>query len=140
MNFKDEIRKKLGKPIGETSMLKTVKDDDSSGAVRGFPPTTDSRPVGKKGLSMRELVDSFPKETQPIDFQIDFVAIAKLSSFQRFFVEALKKVVPGFENVPVRGSKEVMTTKFNQNLANYKEVMTELKMVLKKRAGKLKNE
>ena len=64
---------------------------------------------------------------------IDFSYLANNSSFQRAIIEFIKRFVPGFENVKHRGSKEVMRKSFDQNANNYRNVMKELKEVLKKR-------
>ena len=64
---------------------------------------------------------------------IDFSYLANNSSFQRAIMEFIRKFVPGLENIKVRGNKEVMKQSFDQNANNYRNVMKELKEVLKKR-------
>lgn len=64
---------------------------------------------------------------------IDFSYLTNNSSFQRAIIEFIKKFVPGFENVKHRGSREIMRESFDQNANNYRNVMKELKEVLKKR-------
>ena len=64
---------------------------------------------------------------------IDFSYLTDNSSFQRGIIEFIKKFIPGFENINPRGSKEVVIQNFNQNISNYRNVMTELKEVLKKK-------
>ncbi len=64
---------------------------------------------------------------------IDFSYLTTNSSFQRGVMEFIKKYIPGFENVKVRGSKEVIKQSFNENINNYRNVMKELKTVLEAR-------
>jgi len=64
---------------------------------------------------------------------IDFSYLTTNSSFQRAILEFIKKYIPGFEDVKVRGSKEYMVTSFNANYMNYKACMSELKEKLKER-------
>ena len=64
---------------------------------------------------------------------IDFSYLTNNSSFQRAIIEFIKKFIPGFENIDPRGSKEVVIQNLNQNITNYRDVMKELKEVLKKR-------
>lgn len=64
---------------------------------------------------------------------IDFSYLTNNSSFQRAIIEFIRKYIPGFENVNPRASKNVMTKSFNKNIANYKEVMAELKLKLKEK-------
>ena len=64
---------------------------------------------------------------------IDFSYLTNNSSFQRAIMEFIRKFVPGLENLKVRANKEVMKQSFNENANNYRNVMKELKEVLKKR-------
>lgn len=64
---------------------------------------------------------------------IDFSYLTNNSSFQRAIIEFIRKYIPGFENVNPRASKDIMTKSFNKNIANYKEVMKELKLKLEGR-------
>lgn len=74
-----------------------------------------------------------PEIIIPTELGINFNRIANLSTFQRFIIEAIKISVPGFEGVPSRGKKEVMAIKFNQRIADYRDVMKELKEKFKER-------
>ena len=69
--------------------------------------------------------------------EIDFKKLASLSTFQRFIVEVVKHIIPGFRGVPSRGKKTIMAQKFNERLADYKEVLAELKERLKERENKM---
>ena len=64
---------------------------------------------------------------------IDFSYLTNNSSFQRAIMEFIRKFVPGLEDIKIRGNKEVMKQSFNANVNNYRNVMKELKEVLKKR-------
>lgn len=64
---------------------------------------------------------------------IDFSYLANNSSFQRGIMEFMKKYAPGLENIKVRGNKEILKQSFNENANNYREVMCELKIILKER-------
>ena len=134
-DYEERLDKAFGKkPTGERSMLKTVRDDDPSLAVKGFPLTTDSKPVGLKP----------PPENI-------FRKAADNTDFQRFITWIIKQVDPMFKGVTTRDNK-LMLSQINERAAianqftklvrgskmDYRECMNELEMVLKERAERLK--
>jgi len=104
-------------------------------------------PIGEKDRNSNEsslgIISSSTGETSStdskpiIDFSyIDWSYLSDNSSFQRGIMEFIKKIVPGLENIEVRGSKEVMAKSFSQEKRNYINVMSEFKSKLEK----IKNE
>ena len=78
------------------------------------------------------LVESLLPKGNTLD--IDFSRIANLSSFQRFFIEAIKQVFPNiFKSVDPRASKEKTAEQFNKRKAYMKDCMTEFKGLLEKK-------
>lgn len=75
-----------------------------------------------------------PAASKPIiDFSyINWSYLANNSSFQRGVMEFIKKIVPGLENIEVRGSKDAMAKSFSQEKKNYINVMSEFKSKLEK--------
>lgn len=83
---------------------------------------------------MYEVATSRLKPGEMLD--IDFNRIANLSSFQRFFIEAIKQVFPNvFKSVDPRASKEKTAEQFNKRKAFMKDCMTEFKGLLEKEGG-----
>lgn len=63
---------------------------------------------------------------------IDWSYLSDNSSFQRGVMEFIKKIVPGLENIEVRGSKVAMAESFSQEKSNYINVMNEFKSKLER--------
>ena len=84
-------------------------------------------------LNCEPYMDSEREGTPAGSKTIDFSYLTNNSSFQRAIMEFIRKFVPGLEDLKVRGNKEVMKQSFNENANNYRNVMKELKEVLKKR-------
>ena len=137
MNLKEEIEDILHP---ENKMLNIAKE-------RLHPPmapiasekTVIANKLGADVLSHKQYkVESTDVDasTTASKLSIDFSYLTNNSSFQRAIIEFIRKYIPGFETVNPRASKDVMTKSFNKNIANYKEVMAELKLKLKeKRLG-----
>jgi len=58
----------------------------------------------------------------PKPAEIDFERIAKLMTFERFLIDAIKIIVPGFKGVPTRAKREVMKGEFDKRVKQIKEV------------------
>ena len=68
---------------------------------------------------------------------IDFSRIANLSSFQRFFIEAIKQVFPNiFKSVDPRASKQKTAEQFNKQKLFMKDCVSEFEDLLVKRKNK----
>lgn len=89
------------------------------------------------GSSVREALSGSQGTADPKTFAgIDFQRIADLSSFRMFIQEVIKTSLPGFEGVPTRGKKKVITNAFNKRIQYWKEVQEEMKIVLVERRKK----
>jgi len=120
-DLKQEIEDILHPPrapipiIGEKSVPVRIEGESRTAHPSNLErvATTDSKPI--------------------IDFSyIDWAYLSDNSSFQRGIMEFIKKIVPGLENIMVRGSKEVMAESFSQEKRNYINVMSEFKSKLEK--------
>ena len=102
--------------------------------VRLNPPKVETSSMG---LVHAEYPNRSADDVGVIDSEtfmgIDFNRIADLSSFRMFIQEVIKTSLPGFEGVPTRGKKKVITKAFNKRILYWKEVQEEMKEVLKKR-------
>lgn len=87
---------------------------------------------------LRAVENQSSKDSRPIiDFSdLDWSYLSDNSSFQRGVMEFIKKIVPGLENIEVRGSKDAMAKSFSQEKRNFINVMSEFKSKLEK----IKNE
>ena len=119
MTLKKEIEDILHPPRAPIISEKSVEKDVYKPKVVGIKEysQTDSKPI--------------------IDFSyIDWSYLSDNSSFQRGVMEFIKKIVPGLENIEVRGSKDAMAKSFSQEKRNFINVMSEFKSKLEK----IKNE
>lgn len=88
------------------------------------------------GNELNIMYDLSVKRLNKSELDINFNRIANLSSFQRFFIEAIKQVFPNiFKSVDPRASKEKTAEQFNKRKAYMKDCMTEFKGLLEKKGG-----
>ena len=90
------------------------------------PIASETTVGGNAALSISQVaVREAPLKTAS-KLAIDYHRIADLATFERFLIEAIKIIIPGFQGVSTRVSKKKMTTVFNERVvANYGSVVKE---------------
>lgn len=95
---------------------------------------SESRPDAiQLGVQPNIMYDLSVKRLSKSELDIDFNRIANLSSFQRFFIEAIKQVFPNvFKSVDPRASKKETAKQFNKRKQYMRDCVSEFKGLLNK--------
>lgn len=92
--------------------------------------------ASEKSVKYGDKVSDLSKSVKLTDtgskLAIDYHRIADLATFERFMIEAIKIIIPGFQGVPTRVSKKEMTKVFNQRVSDYGSVVKEYEAKLAK--------
>ena len=102
-------------------------------------PIASEKSVLKSGDKDSDLPKSVKLTDTDSKLAIDYHRIADLATFERFMIEAIKIIVPGFQGVHTRVSKSKMTKEFNQRIVNYGSVVKEYEVKLAKIKEKSEN-
>ena len=90
------------------------------------PPIAPPKTIKKENLSPP---GSVTKKVPQEEFSINFDRIARLSTFERFLIDAVKIMFPQLKGISTRTSKEVMSKAFTERITEIDKAVSLFEVV-----------